>query len=45
MPCGPAAVRPGSGGGLFLYTLNMSCPQELWPDLEAAFAAGVDSFR
>lgn len=40
-----AAVRPALDGTPFLYTLNMSCPQELWPDLEAAFQRGVDSFR
>ncbi|KAI7843157.1 hypothetical protein COHA_003141 [Chlorella ohadii] len=39
------AVRPGLDGSPYLYTLNMSCPQELWGDLEAAFQRGVDSFR
>ncbi len=40
-----AAVRPGLDGSPYLYTLNMSCPQELWGDLEAAFQRGVESFR
>lgn len=42
-PC--AAVRPGLGGEPFLYTLNLSCPQELWDDVQAGFAASVASFR
>lgn len=43
-PLLPAAVRPGLDGSPYLYTLNMSCPQELWGDLQAAFQRGVDSF-
>lgn len=38
-------VRAGTDGTPYLYTLNFSCPQQLWPDLEAAFARGVESFR
>ena len=40
-----AAVRPGTDGTPFIYTLNMSCPEELWGDLQPAFARGVAAFR
>lgn len=43
-PLLPTAVRLGLDGSPYLYTLNMSCPQELWGDLQAAFQRGVDSF-
>ncbi|KAL4430349.1 hypothetical protein ABPG77_002155 [Micractinium sp. CCAP 211/92] len=39
------AMRPGLDGTPYLYTLNLSCPQELWEDAEAGFAASVASFR
>lgn len=39
------AMRPGKDGSPFLYTLNMSCPEEAWTDLQPAFARGVASFR
>ncbi len=39
------AVRPGLDGTPFLYTLNMSCPQDLWDDVQPGFAQGVASFR
>jgi len=38
-------VRPGLDGTPFLYTLNLSCPQELWDDVSAGFAKSVESFR
>jgi hypothetical protein len=39
------AARPGlEEGSLFLYTLNMACPQEKWSELEAAYRHGVESF-
>ena len=39
------AARPGlEEGSLFLYTLNMSCPQEKWAELESLFKRGVESF-
>ncbi|KAI3425257.1 hypothetical protein D9Q98_009025 [Chlorella vulgaris] len=39
------AVRPGENGTPFLYTLNMSCPQDLWEDAQGGFARGVASFK
>lgn len=39
------AVRPGLDGTPFLYTLNMSCPQDLWEDVQPGFVQGVASFR
>lgn len=38
-------MRPGLDGTPFLYTLNMSCPQELWEDALPGFQAGIASFR
>ena len=39
------AARPGlEEGSLFLYTLNMACPQDKWSELESAFRHGVESF-
>jgi hypothetical protein len=37
-------TRPGLDGSPYLYTLNYSCPQELWDELIVGFEAGVDSF-
>lgn len=37
-------TRPGLNGTLYLYTLNFSCPQELWDELESGFEAGIESF-
>ena len=39
------ASRPGLNGSTYLYTLNLSCPQELWNDVENGFKQSVDSFR
>ena len=33
------------GGAPFLYTLNLSCPQDLWPLLGDAFRAAAESFE
>ena len=44
-PLSSAAVRPGTDGTPYIYTLNMSCPEELWVDLQPAFARGVAAFR
>lgn len=38
-------MRPGENGTPFLYTLNMSCPQDLWEDAQGGFARGVASFK
>ena len=38
------AVRPGLDGELFLYTLNLSCPEERWEDLQEPFLKSVESF-
>jgi len=39
------SVRPGMDGTQYLYTLNLSCPDELWEDLEPCFQKAVSSFR
>ncbi|KAG2496712.1 hypothetical protein HYH03_005125 [Edaphochlamys debaryana] len=36
--------RAGLDGTPYLYTLNLSCPEELWPSLEAPFRKAVQSF-
>ena len=38
-------VRAGERGDPFLYTLNLSCPQDLWPRLGPAFEAAAASFE
>jgi hypothetical protein len=38
------AARPGLDGEIFLYTLNLSCPEERWEDLQEPFKRAVDSF-
>ena len=41
-------VRNGqkdNGSTPYLYTLNLSCPQDLWPLLGAAFRAAAESFE
>lgn len=42
-------VRYGKGGKKdgtpYLYTLNLSCPQDLWPTLSEAFRASAESFE
>jgi len=37
-------VRAGKGGEPYLFTLNLSCPQDLWASLGPAFAASAASF-
>lgn len=36
--------REGLEGEPFLYTLNVSCPQERWEDMEGPFERAVESF-
>lgn len=38
------ASRPGLDGTPYLYTLNLSCPQEKWAELEPGYRAAVASF-
>ena len=37
--------RNGKNGEPFLYTLNLACPEERWPDLEPMFQQSIASFR
>lgn len=37
-------MREGLEGEPYLYTLNVSCPQERWEDLEGPFMRAVESF-
>lgn len=39
------AVRPGMDGTPYLFTLNLSCRQEMWDDLQPVFQRCVDSFK
>eukprot|EP00195_Chlamydomonas_chlamydogama_P003864 CAMPEP_0202921462 /NCGR_PEP_ID=MMETSP1392-20130828/77409_1 /ASSEMBLY_ACC=CAM_ASM_000868 /TAXON_ID=225041 /ORGANISM="Chlamydomonas chlamydogama, Strain SAG 11-48b" /LENGTH=251 /DNA_ID=CAMNT_0049615033 /DNA_START=212 /DNA_END=967 /DNA_ORIENTATION=+ len=39
------SVRPGLDGTPYLYTLNMSCRQELWDDLLPLFRQAASSFK
>jgi hypothetical protein len=39
------AVRRGAGGGPFLVTLTLACPDELWGELEGPFRAAAASFE
>ncbi|GLC52390.1 hypothetical protein PLESTB_000623800 [Pleodorina starrii] len=36
--------RPAMDGTPYLYTLNLSCPEDLWPELEPLFRRSVESF-
>lgn len=38
------AARPGLDDELYLYTLNLSCPEERWEDLQEPFLKAVESF-
>jgi hypothetical protein len=38
-------MREGLDHEPFLYTLNVSCPQERWEDLEEPFMRAVESFK
>ncbi len=38
-------MREGLDRQPFLYTLNISCPQERWEDLEEPFMRAVESFK
>lgn len=38
------AARPGLDDELYLYTLNLSCPEERWEDLQEPFQKAVESF-
>ena len=38
-------VRKGQSGAPFLYTLNMSCPDDLWFVLGPLYQQAADSFR
>ncbi|GMH40436.1 hypothetical protein BSKO_08340 [Bryopsis sp. KO-2023] len=39
------SVRPGQNGEPYLYTLNVSCPEEIWDDLGPLLGACITSFR
>ncbi|KXZ53907.1 hypothetical protein GPECTOR_6g825 [Gonium pectorale] len=36
--------RAGLDGSPYLYTLNLSCPEDLWPELEPLFKRSVEAF-
>jgi len=37
-------TRPAMDGSLYLYTLNLACPDDIWDDLQPLFQESVDSF-
>ena len=37
-------VRPGTDGTPYLYTLNMSCRQDSWDELEPLFRKSIQSY-
>ncbi|GAX79956.1 hypothetical protein CEUSTIGMA_g7395.t1 [Chlamydomonas eustigma] len=39
------ATRPGMDGTPYLYTLNLSCRQEMWDELLPVFKKSVESFK
>eukprot|EP00468_Gymnochlora_sp_CCMP2014_P009851 CAMPEP_0167764684 /NCGR_PEP_ID=MMETSP0110_2-20121227/14198_1 /TAXON_ID=629695 /ORGANISM="Gymnochlora sp., Strain CCMP2014" /LENGTH=276 /DNA_ID=CAMNT_0007652173 /DNA_START=185 /DNA_END=1015 /DNA_ORIENTATION=- len=39
------AARPGLDGSLYLYSLNMGCPETIWEDLKPSFYEAAKSFR
>jgi PsbP len=39
------AVRRGTDDVDYLYTLNLSCPEKLWSDMQPQFKRSIDSFR
>lgn len=38
-------TREGTDGVVYLYTLNLSCPEKFWSELQPEFQKSVDSFR
>ncbi|KAK9839951.1 hypothetical protein WJX74_001041 [Apatococcus lobatus] len=38
-------MRPGLKGTPYLYTLNLSCPEERWDELLPYYQQAIDSFR
>lgn len=38
-------MRPGLKGTPYLYTLNLSCPEERWEELFPYYQQAIDSFR
>ena len=39
------AMRPGLKSTPYLYTLNLSCPEERWDELEPYYQQAIESFR
>eukprot|EP00884_Botryococcus_braunii_P001097 jgi/Botrbrau1/10989/Bobra.0234s0014.1 len=37
--------RPAADGTPYLYTLNLSCPDDIWPTLGPAYRDAVESFK
>lgn len=40
-----SATRPGLDGTPYLYTLNLSCRQDMWDDLQPLFQQAVEGYR
>ena len=38
-------IRPGLKGTPYLYTLNLSCPEERWDELLPYYQQAIESFR
>ena len=39
------AYRPGLKGTPFLYTVNLSCPDDAWNELGPLYQQAADTFR
>ena len=39
------ATRTGTDGVVYLYTLNLACPERMWSDMQPQFQKSIDSFR
>lgn len=39
------ATRTGTDGVIYLYTLNLACPERMWSDMQPQFQKSIDSFR
>jgi len=39
------AARPGQDGSLYMFSLNMGCPEKLWEEMKPALYEAANSFR
>ena len=39
------ATRTGTDGVIYLFTLNLACPERIWSEMQPQFEKSIDSFR